>query len=98
MAEDRAVAGPTVPAPLIDGLRRTLSHLRMLPEDAQQALLIASSEDCDVAKLASIIQRDIRLTTFILRIANSTLFGAPRPIASLHRAIIFVGIGRVRDL
>lgn len=98
MAEDRVDAGPVVPAPLIDGLRRTLSHLRMLPEDAQQALLVASSEDCDVAKLASIIQRDLRLTTFILRIANSTLFGAPRPIASLHRAIIFVGIGRVRDL
>jgi HD-like signal output (HDOD) protein len=98
MAEDRADIGPDVPAPLIDGLRRTLSNLRMLPEDAQQALLIASSEDCDVSRLAGVIQRDIRLTTFILRIANSTLFGAPRPIASLHRAIVFVGVGRVRDL
>jgi HD-like signal output (HDOD) protein len=98
MAEDRADIGPDVPAPLIDGLRKTLSNLRMLPEDAQQALLIASSEDCDVSRLAGIIQRDIRLTTFILRIANSTLFGAPRPIASLHRAIVFVGVGRVRNL
>jgi HD-like signal output (HDOD) protein len=70
----------------------------MLPEDAQQALILASSHDCDIARLANIIQRDIRLTTFILRIANSTLFGAPRPIASLNRAIVFIGIRRVRDL
>ena len=97
MAEEQVDNAPAVPAPLIDGLRRTLSNLKMLPEDAQQALLIATSDDCDVARLAGIIQRDIRLTTFILRIANSTLFGAPRPIASLHRAILFVGIGRVRD-
>jgi HD-like signal output (HDOD) protein len=97
MAEDRFDVERDIPIPLIDGLRRTLSNLKMLPEDAQQALLIATSDDCDVARLAGVIQRDIRLTTFILRIANSTLFGAPRPIASLHRAILFVGIGRVRD-
>src|SRR5436190_1672812 len=96
-AGDRNPA-PDVPARLIDALRRTLSNLKMLPEDAQQALLIASSPDCDIASLAGIIQRDLRLTAFILRIANSTLFGAPRPIASLHRAIIRIGIGRVRDL
>jgi HD-like signal output (HDOD) protein len=98
MGDQGAEAGISVPDPLLDGLRRTLSSLRMLPEDAQQALLIASSPDCDVSRLASVIQRDIRLTTFILRIANSTLFGAPRPIASLHRAILYVGISRVRDL
>ena len=98
MATEQNYEAPAVPAPLIDGLRRTLNNLKMLPEDAQQALLIASSENCEVGRLAGVIQRDIRLTTFILRIANSTLFGAPRPIASLHRAIVFVGIGRVRDL
>lgn len=70
----------------------------MLPEAAQEALLLTNSPDCDLASLAKIIQRDTRLATFILRIANSSLFGSPRPIASLDRAVLYIGRRRVQAL
>ena len=91
-------SGPIVPRAIMDSLNRTLGHLRMLPEVAQQALVVASSPDCDLQELGRIIQRDIRLATFILRIANSSAFGSPRAIGSLPKAILFIGARRVQSL
>jgi HD-like signal output (HDOD) protein len=69
----------------------------MLPAVAQEALEVANSADCDLVKLAVIIQKDLRLTTFILRLANSSLFAPPKPIASLHQAVLFIGRRKARD-
>jgi HD-like signal output (HDOD) protein len=90
--------GLVVPQTILDSLNRTLGSLRMLPEVAQQALTAASAPDCDLQEIGRIIQRDIRLTTFILRIANSSAFGSPKAIASLPKAILFIGARRVQSL
>ncbi len=90
-------AHPTVPHELIGRLRKAMGSLQMLPAVAQEALQIANSPDCDLIKLAVIIQRDQRLATFILKLANSTMFAPPKPIGSLHQAVLFVGRRRARD-
>ena len=41
--------------------------LRARLRSRQEALEVANSADCDLVKLAVIIQKDLRLTTFILR-------------------------------
>jgi len=97
MSDSGAIPGPSIPDSLIDRLGRGLGSLKMLPAVAQEALEVANSADCDLVKLALIIQRDLRLTTFILRLANSTLFAPPRPIASLHQAVLFIGRRKARD-
>ena len=97
MSESRAMPGPTIPDGLIDRLGRGLGSLKMLPAVAQEALEVANSSDCDLVKLAVIIQRDLRLTSFILRLANSSLFAPPKPIASLHQAVLFIGRRKARD-
>lgn len=97
MSDGRTMSGPAIPEGLIDRLGRGLGSLRMLPVVAQEALAVANSADCDLVKLAVIIQRDLRLTTFILRLANSTLFAPPKPIASLHQAVLFIGRRKARD-
>jgi HD-like signal output (HDOD) protein len=88
---------PGIPAELKDRLKRAVGTLNMLPAVAVQALQIANDPDCDFGKLAGVIQRDLKLTTMILRMANSALFSPPKPIASLHHAILTIGLRRCRD-
>jgi HD-like signal output (HDOD) protein len=97
MSSEPSGPEPTLPDGLIERMRRSMGSLQMLPVVAQEALEIANSQDCDLVKLAVIIQRDLKLATFILRLANSTLFAPPRPIASLHQAVLFIGRRRARD-
>lgn len=97
MSESNPIPGPAIPEELISRLGRGLGSLKMLPAVAQEALEVANSPDCDLVKLAVIIQRDLRLTTFILRLANSAMFAPPRPIASLHQAVLFIGRRKARD-
>jgi HD-like signal output (HDOD) protein len=97
MSDGQSLPGPEIPEALISRLGRGLGSLKMLPSVAQEALEVANSSECDLVKLAVIIQKDLRLTTFILRLANSTLFAPPKPIASLHQAVLFIGRRKARD-
>ncbi len=97
MSDGQTMPGPEIPEGLISRLGKGLGSLRMLPSVAQEALEVANSPDCDLVKLAVVIQKDLRLTTFILRLANSTLFAPPKPIASLHQAVLFIGRRKARD-
>ncbi|HVJ85616.1 MAG TPA: HDOD domain-containing protein [Caulifigura sp.] len=94
-AVDRQFSG--IPADLKERLRKAVGTLNMLPAVAVQALQIANNPDCDLGKLAGVIQRDLKLTTMILRMANSALFSPPKPIASLHHAVLTIGLRRCRD-
>jgi len=88
---------PGVPLELKERLKRAVGTLNMLPAVAVQALQISNNPDCDFGKLAGVIQRDLKLTTLILRMANSALFSPPKPIASLHHAVLTIGLRRCRD-
>jgi len=88
---------PGIPGQLKDRLKRAVGTLNMLPAVAVQALQIANNPDCDLGKLAGVIQRDLTITTLILRMANSALFSPPKPIASLHHAVLSLGLRRCRD-
>jgi len=93
----QATDGLEIPESLIERLRRGVGRLQMLPPLAEEALEVVSSEDCDLLQAASIVQRDVKLATFILRVANSSFFGPPRPIASLNHAMLFIGRRRARE-
>jgi HD-like signal output (HDOD) protein len=88
---------PGIPLDLKERLKRAVGTLNMLPAVAVEALRIANNPDCDLGKLAGVIQKDLKLTTMILRMANSALFSPPRPIASLHHAVLTIGLRRCRD-
>jgi HD-like signal output (HDOD) protein len=87
-----------VPAQLSQRLKASLGNLQMLPAVAVEALQVANDPNGDLLKLAKVIQRDLKLTTSILRLANSALFSPPHPIASLHHAISSMGVRRCRDI
>jgi len=89
-------ASPGVPDDLIQRLQRKVGNLQMLPAVAMQALEYAKDPDCDLKRLSSVIERDLKLTTFILRMANSALFSTGAPVASLHQAVARLGLRHCR--
>src|SRR5690606_9800537 len=63
-----------------------------------QALAVARDPNRDIGDFASIVERDVGLTAQILRIANSATFAPPKPIVSLHLAVVRLGLNHCRNL
>jgi HD-like signal output (HDOD) protein len=87
-----------VPKELIQRLERKVHNLQMLPAVAAEALKMAQDPDCPIGKFSGLIERDLKLATFILKVANGTLFSTGGTVASLHQAITRVGLRHCRGL
>lgn len=68
------------------------------PAVAMRVLEKASRPDCTLADLSKLIARDPGLCIKILGMINSALFGLPRAITSVDRALQLLGLQRVRSL
>lgn len=75
---------------------RSLSEPSAMPAIHAEALRELSSREPSRRNLVEIIQRDIGITARLLKLANSSWFGAPRPITSLDRACAQLGLENVR--
>jgi len=67
-----------------------------LSPTAAQLLGRLARRNCEVRKLAILIERDPLLSAQILTIANSAAFGRSHPISSIQHAIMMIGIGTIR--
>ena len=77
---------------VIDDLSHITRTLRPFPIVADRVLKLVRQEDVDFQELTELISTDPSLTTLILRLANSPLYGTiHRRIDSLHRAILILG-------
>lgn len=56
-----------------------------------QLLTEVQRTDVKVARLESMITKDVALSYKLLRYINSAFFGLPRPMESIQRAIVFLG-------
>lgn len=74
-----------------------LTELPSLPAVLTEALQ-QLTDNQNTAVLADKIGQDPPLVARILRIANSSFYGMPREIGSMHEAIVLLGINRVRDM
>lgn len=70
----------------------------MLPAVAAEALDVANDPDCTTAELASVIERDVRIATDMLSVANSVMFAAQHPAVDLRQAVARLGFKRCRNL
>ena len=66
-------------------------QLYSLPAVAMEVLRLTDQETVDSKQLKDCIERDPALTTRILRVANSSLFGPSRPITDLAQALALLG-------
>ena len=67
-----------------------------MPEAAQALIRTLSVDDVDVPMVVAIIAKDPVLTTTLLRMANSAMFGLSRSINSLESAVSVVGMAHIR--
>jgi len=70
--------------------------LPVMPEAAHALIRTLNDEDADVVTVRDIIAKDPALTTTLLRMANSALFGLSRTVTTLDNAVSVVGMAQIR--
>jgi len=73
-------------------------ELYTLPRVAMQVLDLTSQENVDIPALRRCIEHDPALTTKVLRVVNSSLFGLPRQVADLNHALTLLGVKPLKML
>lgn len=66
--------------------------LYSLPAVAMEVLELASDAKADARRLKECIERDPALTTKILRVVNSSLFGLAQQVSDLNQALALLGM------
>lgn len=72
------------------------TKLPVMPEVAHALIRTLRDEDADLGAVRRIIDKDPALTTTLLRMANSAMFGLSRTVTSLDNALNVVGMTQVR--
>lgn len=75
-----------------------LKLLPPFPAVALKLLSIISDEDADFREVSRLIMADTALSSQVIRLANSALFGFSQEVTSVLRALSLVGANRVRDM
>lgn len=68
------------------------------PGVALKILEAVRSEEYSFEDIAKIIMADPALTARILKVANSSLFGLPSPVESLHQATALIGTNAIKNI
>ena len=76
----------------------TSKDLPTLPLIASQILTLTANEETTLSDIASLVARDVGLSTRILRVANSSFYSFPQQISSINQAVSILGINAVRSL
>ena len=89
---------PTETSKVIQRIKATLGHVKMLPDVAVRALEIARDPESNVHQFADVIQQDMKLASDVLRMSNSHLYSAQQPVAKLDVAIARIGFRQCKNL
>lgn len=87
-----------IPQGILERLRHHLGEMKMLPGIAMQALRAAERPDCTIGEFSAVVERDIKLASDILSMANSVMFSSGQPVSSLHQAVVRLGFRPCKNL
>jgi HD-like signal output (HDOD) protein/tRNA A-37 threonylcarbamoyl transferase component Bud32 len=73
-------------------------HLPTPPAVALQLIELASKPDCQIKQLVTLLSQDPGLCGKLLQTVNSSLYQPARPVTSLERAVIVLGLKPLRSL
>ncbi len=87
-------------ADLHDRLSRKLgdSALPTLPEVALRIMDLVGNERSTIDQFAEVIQSDQALTGRLLRLANSAHYAQRKPVTTLNRAMVLIGMDRLKAM
>lgn len=77
---------------------RATWKLYSLPQTLVEILKIVGSEDSSAGDLTRIVLRDPTLTTRLLKLANSAVYGQTRRVATVNQAVLLLGFRAVKSL
>jgi HD-like signal output (HDOD) protein len=72
-------------------IMRALRAMPPLPNVAQRVLQIVRDPDYSIDGLVSVVKTDPALTTRILKLCNSSLFGVSREVTTVSDAVAYIG-------
>ncbi len=72
--------------------------LPTIPAVLARIIAVVDGQHSSARELVEVIERDQALTSRILKLANSALFGLSRKVATVPRAVVLVGFTTVRNL
>ena len=81
----------TDPAHQLDRLAARARQLYTLPSVAIKVLELTNNPQVDTRELKECIENDPALTTRVLRVVNSSLFGLSREVSDLNQALALLG-------
>jgi len=82
----------------IEELIRKTHSLASMPEVYYRAKEMLEDPDHDLQTLAEVLESDAGLTTRLLRLVNSPLYGLPRRVDRVSYAVQLLGNNTIRDL
>ncbi len=77
---------------------QNLGELPPLPQVATRVIRITADSDTSTEQLQNLIRRDQALTSQILKVANSAMFGRMREVSTLTQAILTLGFSTTRSV
>jgi HD-GYP domain-containing protein (c-di-GMP phosphodiesterase class II) len=89
--------GPLSPKEIQWRLKQVMD-LRALPNIVSEIVAMTADEDRNISDVAAKIKCDHALATKLLRLANSAFYGARMKVESIDRAVVKLGLDRVRQL
>lgn len=77
-------------------LMEQIEHVPMLPETVQKVEAVYNNPNSGVAEMADAIKNDPIITAYILKTANSPMYGLSRTVTDVAQAISLLGKDTVR--
>lgn len=82
----------------VEQLIKRAGDLPPIPQAAQKALMLIRNPDTNVGDIAEVMAVDQILTSLVLRWANSAYYGIGNHVATVHQAVMVLGLNTVQSL
>lgn len=79
-------------------IEQKIESFPALPSVVAQVLKVTNDPESSASDLMEAIQPDPSMCTAILKVANSALFGQPKKVSSLERAITLLGFNEIESI
>ena len=89
---------PAVIRRLAERVSKGALTLPVLPEAASKVVQLCNDPATDLRELAAVVARDPAMVGNLMRLANSTLYGAGTQLVSLDQVLARLGVVKVREM
>lgn len=84
--------------PLLDQMFAQAIRLPQIPHVMQEVVNSLRDENVSVPTLTDLVRNDVVISAKVLRLANSSYYGAGRSVASMNDAVRLIGLNAFRNL